>query len=333
MQNQRSKRTNRKFVGFTLVELLVVITIIAILIALLLPAVQAAREAARRLQCTNNLKQIGLAALDHEHVQGYFPTGGWGCHWVGDPDRGFGKGQPAGLFYNILPFAELQQLYDMGKGGNNRVQGAVRTATPVGLFICPTRRRVTTFPFTVSMQTTQPFLNINPVTMVGRADYAGNGGGKYPGQMWAGPATAAEAATVNWGQYDWGGVFFNGSQIKMVDITDGSSNTSLVVEKYINPDSYYLGTDPGDDQCWSMGMDGDITRWTAITSPDVTSPLQDCPGFVQAYGRRFGSAHATSFGAAMCDGSTQAVSYGIDLNVYLLLGYRNDHQPISASKL
>ena len=102
--------------GFTLVELLVVITIIGILIALLLPAVQAAREAARRMQCTNHLKQIGLAMLNHEQAHKQFPTGGWGWGWIGDPDRGFDHRQPGGWVYNILPYLEQDALYNLQKG-------------------------------------------------------------------------------------------------------------------------------------------------------------------------------------------------------------------------
>jgi prepilin-type N-terminal cleavage/methylation domain-containing protein len=79
----------------TLMELLVVISIIGMLMALLLPAVQASRESARRTVCQNNLKEIGLANLNHESALARFPTGGWGFAWMGDPDRGTGKSQPA----------------------------------------------------------------------------------------------------------------------------------------------------------------------------------------------------------------------------------------------
>ncbi len=109
--------------GFTLVELLVVIAIIGILVALLLPAIQAAREAARRNQCTNNLKQLALGALNHESTFKQFPSAGLGYKWGGDPNFGGGRKQPGVGSITRCPFIEEQQIHDMGMGVGTSLDG------------------------------------------------------------------------------------------------------------------------------------------------------------------------------------------------------------------
>ena len=140
-ESSASSRTLAKR-GFTLVELLVVIAIIGILVALLLPAVQAAREAARRTQCKNQLKQIGLAILNHANTLRVFPTGGAGFHPdianyvvngkpLGPDKQGLGWG------YQILPYLEEGAL----QGLTTQIQ---LQAAGVTLYVCPSRRSPTT---------------------------------------------------------------------------------------------------------------------------------------------------------------------------------------------
>jgi prepilin-type N-terminal cleavage/methylation domain-containing protein len=145
---RKSEMGRRPWHGFTLVELLVVITIIGILIALLLPAVQAAREAARRVQCTNHLKQISLGQLGHEQHFGFFPSGGWSWEWSGDPDRSSGRDQPGNWLFAILPYIEQQDLHDLGMDGQRdaltatQLDGAAARAQQVLTIVnCPTRRQ------------------------------------------------------------------------------------------------------------------------------------------------------------------------------------------------
>jgi len=131
----RSSRT-RSPGGFTLIELLVVIAIIAILIGLLLPAVQKVREAAARMQCGNNLKQIGLAWHNYNDSHGSFPTAGDnGPTNCCDPDTGYLDRY--NWTFHILPYLEQDNLYRLGQTNRSQLD-----RTPVKTYYCPTRRQV-----------------------------------------------------------------------------------------------------------------------------------------------------------------------------------------------
>ncbi|MBU4270905.1 MAG: DUF1559 domain-containing protein [Planctomycetes bacterium] len=330
--NQQSEIRNQKS-AFTLVELLVVITIIGILIALLLPAVQAAREAARRLQCTNNLKQIGLGCLQHEERNKFLPTGGWGWGWAGDPDRGFNKRQPGGWLFNILPYVEQQPLYDLGLGGNQA--GRTRTATtPLTLYHCPTRRKAIAYPFANPTN----FANLDRPTLIGRGDYAACAGARGPEALNWGPSSLQQGDDPNYTSPNYwpratevsNGVCYLRSEVRMAQISDGTSNTYLAGERYCNPDYYETGwPDPGDDQGWDHAYDVDNYRWTLAGFAHI-APMQDQTGWTNYMS--FGSAHAIGFNMSMCDGSVQFVNYTIDPETHSRLGNREDGLTIDGKK-
>src|SRR4051794_22308289 len=184
--------------AFTLVELLVVIAVMGILIALLLPAVQSARESARMIQCKNHLKQIGLAWLHHHDTQGFFPTGGWGSNWTGDPDRGFDKRQPGGWAYNTLPFLEEEQVHDLGQrmsyGAHQDKKDVLAQATQSAapLFLCPSRRPQTE-PFIFTRQAaTLANINLKTTSNVWRGDYSANAGDQMWNEELASPQTITQ---------------------------------------------------------------------------------------------------------------------------------------------
>jgi prepilin-type N-terminal cleavage/methylation domain-containing protein len=354
----------RRAAAFTLVELLVVITIIGILIALLLPAVQMAREAARQAQCRNHLKQIALAWLNHEATHKVFPAGGWGYAWAGEPTRGFNLNdrlkQPGGWDYNILPYMELGAVHDLGMGQGTvtdpaRTEFLTRVQTPIATFYCPTRRPVGVFPYLLSGAGTNGYANVRPnPAAVGRCDYAASMGETdlqpwyigSPSTLAAGDATAEGDPVAGTGWYAYGGHRTNGvvglnRQVKIADITDGTSNTYMVGEKNLDPDHYMTGQSYGDNQGWDAGCTADNDRMVGmcdratgtsiLPAQDAYQPLQDTPGWLGDL--VFGSAHANGFGMAFCDGSVSTIGYTIDLETNRRLGVRNDELPVDPKKL
>ena len=315
------------------------IPIIGILIALLLPAVQAAREAARMLQCRNNLKQISLACLNHEHVYRFLPAGGWGGAWVGEPLRGFDQRQPGGWMYNILPFMEQRALHDLGidQGLTGNRPGLTQcVATPVGQYICPSRRRAIAYPLIfypggfINLGTLQP-------RTVGRSDYAASCGDSpvLTAYWYAGPpdlATGDAMTAAQWANWppsaSCTGVFYIRSKVKMADITDGTSNTYLAGEKSLDPDHYTDGILPWDDETCYAGPDWDTYRWTNNVAD--CQPIQDQPGYERGYA--FGSAHAVGFNMAFCDGDVRTINYSIDPETHRRFGNRKDGMPVDAKK-
>jgi prepilin-type N-terminal cleavage/methylation domain-containing protein len=326
--------------GFTLVELLVVIAIIGILVALLLPAVQAAREAARRAQCVNHLKQMSLAAQNHHDTHKHFPTGGWGSRWCGDADRGFGNKQPGGFFFVILPFIEADVVFDMGAGlgAPQKIKpNTERNAIPQSYFHCPSRRPVMGYPMdeTTKKQNPTHFNANNFTTTVAKTDYAANCGTPLVTGLTTGPASLfAGDTSYTWpSTSEFTGVNFVRSEIKMREVTDGLTKTYLVGEKYLNPDAYDAATDGGDNGTAYDAANSDLIRSShySIQGSTIVSlpPFQDRPGLYAS--DNWGSAHPGGFHMAMCDSSVQTISYDIDAVAHFRMGHRRDGEAVNVS--
>jgi prepilin-type N-terminal cleavage/methylation domain-containing protein len=326
--------------AFTLVELLVVIAIIGILVTLLLPAVQAAREAARRTQCINNLKQLGLASLNHVSAHNIFPSSGWGYRWSGDPDAGFGERQPGGWIYNLYPFMEANDIHGIGKGLTGRNSGgakyqalALQRSAVFPMLHCPTRREAKGYP------AIEDSVNAGMPSVLSKSDYAINGGtlGDHLGSF--GDISCFETFP-NCGFPDTSGSF-DGistvlSEVRIGQISDGTSKTLMIGEKYLNPNYYQTGDACVDNNSNSQGNDWDVNRWFpslrtgTLTLVDARRPMRDTPGFENCT-HRMGSAHVSQLHAVFCDGSVRGIPYDVDLNVYASYGSRDGEEVAGAA--
>lgn len=346
----------RRQFGFTLVELLVVIAIIGVLVALLLPAIQAAREAARRSQCQNNLKQLALGCLNHLDVQKHYPTGGWGWFWVGDPDRGYGQDQPGGWIYNTLTYMEQQPLHDLGKDGNQLLvsagqrEGALKVlSSPLSIITCPSRRPAVPFPYL--NPNNNGINNASLPSVAGRSDYAANSGTRanesdvFP-KSYTIAATFAfwvdnmRTAETNTGRRLLTGISYQRSEVEGRSVTDGTSNTYMLGEKALVPTAHDTGSDAGDNETWCTGFNNDNYRVTAYADPVDTAtptaltPMRDAPTYPATGGTRaFGSAHAAGANMAFCDGSVHQVSFDVDWMIHRDLGDIADDNSVDTSKL
>lgn len=300
----------RRKSGFTLVELLVVIAIIGILIALLLPAVQAAREAARRMQCSNNLKQVCLAMAGYEAAFGFYPPGRVGYDGSNPPNITPTPVEHVGTsgFVGLLPFLEQDSIFAMfdftnapgpwGYDAKCAQYNHEAFGQRVSAFVCPSD--------------TAAEFSADPIV----------GGGYSSGGY---PAAVGSYALCNGShsplefydlKYNANGVFYYLSKHQVRDISDGLSKTFFVGE-------VLEGHTQSSSNIWSRGLrilDSLRTTCNPVNTPPGTGIAKDNYGY-PANGA-FGSNHPGGATFGFGDGHVQFIVDNIDLDVYHYLSTR-----------
>lgn len=281
--------------GFTLIELLVVISIIAILIALLLPAVQQAREAARRTQCKNNLKQIGLALHNYHDVARAFPPGWIAVDDTGSPSAHEGT-SGVGWAAMILPYLEQGNIYSQFNASLPLTDPAnaafLRNQIPG--YKCPSDPQPEFF-FIAEEG--------SGVTIAGLpiANYIGSFGTEELDGCENAPGDLPVMAD---GTCKGDGVFYHNSRVRLADITDGTTNTFLVGERKTVAKLNWFSTWPG------MIAEGEEAFQRVCGSADHP------PNSPATHFDDFSSHHVGGSQFCLGDGSVRFISENIDRGVY-----------------
>jgi prepilin-type N-terminal cleavage/methylation domain-containing protein/prepilin-type processing-associated H-X9-DG protein len=323
---------NRLKRGFTLIELLVVIAIIAVLIALLLPAVQQAREAARRTQCRNNLKQIGLALHNYEGSYLVFPPAYQISPGASSPPMGpfnatTGDSGPGwtGLFA-ILPQIEQTTLYNSFNINLPSWDSSNATAakTPIAAYLCPSATNTGNTYQVVDGCGSSP----NVLATFSRSNYVANAGQV---EVWAEPPTVDLSSVAN-------GPFYRNSRTQIRDITDGLSNTVFFGEQtpYHSP-STWVGIVPGSVTCpntntaifATVTSDAAAPQINVHSGPDPSSDQsQDALQIIHPPNSNYGyvdemySQHDSGCNVLMGDGSVRFASKMMDAKIWSYLATR-----------
>ena len=320
--------------GFTLIELLVVIAIIAVLIALLLPAVQSAREAARRIQCTNNLKQMGLALHNYEGAIGSFPSGEISV--LVNPNWTIPAGNcnafPAelgpgwSLFALAFPYLEQQVLanaLNFNVGIADPSNQTVRS-TQVAVYACPSDSP----PAQVSMYTcgSPPTAGSVPTALL--TDTAPS---SYVGVLGGGNSNNPDPLC---GCYEWqpfNGMFHRNSRVRVSSITDGTSNTVGVGERDSRfVQSSWVGVLPGAEVIYNPAMGHGCTNWRPAITAVVVHSRQYTVNSPSASPAAFHTLHPGGGNFLFMDGSVRFIKNSVDLNTMRALCTRNYGEVISS---